>query len=298
MPISYLELFEKFSSSIDWLNTIGVRVNNTRFDFIKTDLSDLLEVAKNRDLGRFKNEDDYVTGVYSLIEANDFINVHDAFKNRIGPNLINTLNIAVKGKKPGVKENQYNNKARNALAELSWGALLEKSKYSTSTEFEPDIVQFINPNDSIIWEVKRPLSKKQLLKRLKEGTSQINKAFSSKTQFNSTIPIGGCVVIFVENIIGSDPAVIFGGNNIAMDRKVRNELQLWWKQYRPDKMRYWKPGVLGVVLWWRLLGVNLLDPNSQFIDWNQRLFHKFHTSSNSIELEILDDIINGIYLHG
>lgn len=294
---SYEELDQKFARTISWLDELGIRVRNTRFEKIQKDIKKFINVAKTDNTGRFSNEDDYISGVYSLIEASDFINIYEVYQNKIGDNLLKTLRIAVKGHHAGIDETNKDNKARNALAELSWGALLEKYNYSTSHEFRPDILQYLDNkhNNSIIWEVKRPLSTKKLLKCLKKGTSQINEALHDNVNIGKARPLGGCIVVFVENILGPYRALIVGSDYSRMDSLVKLELENWWSENRPESKTYWKPGVLGVVLWWRLIGTNIKDPaNNNFIDWNQRLLYCFNTEHNTSEINYLKNIINSL----
>lgn len=291
---TYEELNKKFTQAISWLDELGIRVRHSRFEKIQKDIRNFINSAKTTNTVRFSNEDDYVSGIYSLIEARDFVNIYEVYRNKIGDKLLRTLSIAVKGRHAGNIETSSNNKARNALAELSWGALLEKHNYSTTHEFRPDILQYIDTKHqkSIIWEVKRPLSIKNFVKCLKDGSSQIKKAFQGNVNIGQAKPIGGCIVVFVENLLGPYKSFIVGSDYTKMDLLVQKELKNWWSKNRPSHKTYRKPGVLGVVLWWRLLGKNIKDStNNNLIDWNQRLFNQFTNDNNKLEIEYLTNII-------
>ena len=267
-PWTFRQVHQEVVAARAWADAvlIGARFSPTagsRLDQLERDIDAMALSSETKDIGQFSDGEEYKAGVYSLLEGRDFTRIHQTFLGHETPGLARRLDLAVRGPRAGIDETAANSEARNFLAELSWAALLKISGFAVDIESDPtlasdpDVVILMTAPGArygMTWEVKRPTSVARVEDRLKDGARQVRRAFQTG-RVADAVGVGGVVVLVMDYVIGPRP-VVHADTPAAAEKVMLDRLKLWWSlNERIIRKAAKKEGVLGVVLWWRPLGI-------------------------------------------
>lgn len=267
-PWTFREVHQEVIAARAWADAVLVGAGfsptaGSRLDQLERDIDAMAVASETKDVGQFSDSEQYKAGVYSLLEGRDFARIHQTFLGHETPGLAKRLDLAVRGPRAGIDETAANSEARNCLAELSWAALVKVSGFNVDIESDPtlasdpDVVLLMTTPQArygMTWEVKRPTSTLRVEDRLKDGARQVRRTFQTG-KVAEAVSVGGVVVLVMDYVIGARP-VVLADSPPAAEALMFNRLKLWWDiNEKVIRKSAKKEGVLGVVLWWRPLGI-------------------------------------------
>lgn len=260
----FAEIVAGHRAALAWLATLGVA--SPRFEAALDDLEALDGILRGHG-GRMSLRQALPT----IQESRDLQHVHQAFRDRSEPALVDVLKKAADGPEAGEPEPSTGRTGRNFMAELTWAAILEGTGHPVRFGGEADAVLPLPyaEAESIVWEVKRPHGKGPD-GVLRDAGRQLRKR-ATKPQLGTT-PIGGFPVVFLDRLLaGQAPANLYE-KDLREPEFLRHDLSAWVKQHRKTiRRRCDKAGVLGAVFYWRPVVVcwDQNDGTPTFLDCSQ-----------------------------
>lgn len=198
MRRSFNELHTELLATRDWLASLGVPVTDNRF-------SHLFAVAEKAStaLARCRQTREPVaighisTFLQGMVEAQDFVSIHEAFEHDRSAGLIRKLQLAVGGSAtPDEEDSGPGSVARNTTFELSLAADLARSE-ARITLGEPDIIVYHQGNNYVL-ECKRPYEATGIPRNIVESAKQL-------TELLPTIEeSAGVITISIQRMIDAD----------------------------------------------------------------------------------------------
>ena len=257
---SFHELQADFAHALAWIRSLGGHTENTRFAVLNDDIDAMVRAFETQDIGKFADNLEHKSGIYSLLEAQDLVRINQAYEqHRDVDALRERLERVSAGPRSGVMEPPTGSAdGRNILAELTWGAMLEAGGYETSLGFDPDILQVLpkaghHPEEAISWEVKRPLGPTGIDGVVRKGRTQIVQAMTGAKDVGGRPLRGGCIVVFLDHVLGRQK-VIVTDHPADLQAMLRSASIDWYDKHRRlIHRRAARAGVIGVVLYWRPL---------------------------------------------
>lgn len=276
------ELEQEYASALDWLEAMGVP-KESRFHKLVPAMSVLWQVGEMTPDERRQMATEISSAVLARVEAGDVVRVHRAYGNRASGRIRRTLKHARRGSLPGNERHPNDAQPRNHFAELSWGALLEGSGFSTDLESETDIIQkakLAAVDLQFAWEVKRPWSNASLLENVVKAAGQIEAAVKGQVDKGRKVD-GGVIVIVLDHL-----APMVAGDMRHLDEQgqkdhLKQSLRAWLVEHRTEIRPEGFPNVLGVVLWWRPMSVVMLNGRSVAGENCQLHFHCWRNSDTT-----------------
>jgi len=210
-PIKYEEIVYELSKTIQWMESLGVRVSkHCRIQQILILVKQLAFAHKKGTLEGIdeKKKDLYIA---ALLDADDYFVINRALHGRNEPELIEKLSKAINGSFPG-KEEATDTSARDVLFELIFAAILKDSGLEL-IGFDDSKVRFQGKN--VLFECKRLSSEKE--KRVEEN---IETALAQLTRKMGKEEFGVVVLSIEKNM------KMFGRNFKQLDENALHSLQV------------------------------------------------------------------------
>lgn len=259
---TFEELNAEYAAACAWLVSLGVPVKGTRYDAIGANVDLFLESYRAQDASLFERDPEMRTGVFSLIEAREIIEIHQTFRGEVSPGLRQRLIAASKGPDAGITEVGNEGSGRDFLAEVVWAALLRRTQADVvlpSDSNAPDVVQRIPEVGrkrplGLVWEVKRPRGPNSVRGALEKAADQIRKARTGEKPSGTEV-LAGVPVIFMDYAI-PEGLLVRGISQEDARHKAGEFLRLWAYERREEVQLYLdNDAVASVIYVWRPLGV-------------------------------------------
>lgn len=258
---TFEELRKDYADACAWLARLGVKVGGSRFASTAAYVDLMVDSWRAQDASLFQRDPELRTGIYSLIEARELVEIHHTFQGAESPGLRKRLKDASKGPDAGVNESGNDGSGRDFLAEVYWAALLRRAGarvHLPSDSNAPDVVQdrVLRPKrpGGLVWEVKRPRGPGSVRGAIEKAAEQIGRA--KRGEKPAGVPVlAGVPVIFVDYAIPDWP-VIFGSNQESVRQQAADFLRNWAVD-RKAEAKFYAPdaSIAGIIYVWRPLGV-------------------------------------------
>lgn len=165
----------------NWLASLGIRTEGTRFDEIYRNVSNIVEYKKNRTIKEFIEDHGFETYLYALNDSLTFIDIYKAFSTIKYSMPVNKLRSAIGG--PFIPNDEdaasENVNHRNTLFELQIASIL-LSKGLEIDKFDDVIFQFENIKFFI--ECKRLSSTKRVGENIEMAYKQLTKKMNNQNE--------------------------------------------------------------------------------------------------------------------
>lgn len=248
---------DEYAEALAWLESLGVRraADDDRYAHIAGALGSIDRSVPSL-AEAWARRDERISVFESRREASDLIRVHQAYGTRDSVELRHRLRRSRGG--PGAPEAETADvgDARNMVAELSWGALLEESGFATSVDTGVDVLWTLpllgGQSLRVACEVKRVHSERKLGDNISKAAEQIERAVEAG------VADGGLVVVVVDRLLDRDlyGQIAAGQDEGSIKALVGSRIREFAEAHR-DALEggRGRKGVVGVRLWWRVLAV-------------------------------------------
>lgn len=217
---SYENIHESFHAAIEWMNSLGVRIESSRLNNYES----ILEYWKNN--YRVAKVEEGVKifpdFVGTLNEVNDFIDIFNSFKDT--PivdlsSLVEKLNNGVGGPLFASLEKGNNSSARNFLFELAVAARAHRPLRSVKAALDAPTDTGVYIEGKKIWiECKRISSHKKLEANIRDASRQLENVLSSKIGASNR----GMVALDITKIIKPEDTIFVAKNDISLISSTQN----------------------------------------------------------------------------
>lgn len=184
-PKESTELESHYKEALDWIQSLGIPIKNTRLEIYNSSLKGLPKTIE--ELLKEENEERGLTKFLELQktlgEISEIIRIHTSFK-KIDAELFTSKLKKISSGKP-FTASSANDPSRDFAFELSIAGRFIRAGFEVDLNQLADLIAIID-NKIIFIECKRIKSEKQIEKRLKEARDQIsrrNRSTISKKNF-------------------------------------------------------------------------------------------------------------------
>ena len=190
------DILEEYNEACDWIDSFGLNHSSSRFGEYKKKINNIANNLKSSNSAEEKYNvfTDYLN---SFNESIELIRLKKAFSTEKHINYLDQLKKITSGKT--VRNQSDNDFARNFAFELSVAARMINAGYEVDVSQLADIVVSVDSR-LLFMECKRLTSSKQLFKRIKLASKQLNKRLSSSRALRAR----GLIAINVTDIINPD----------------------------------------------------------------------------------------------
>jgi hypothetical protein len=240
--ISYEDQYSKLAKAEDWLNQIGIKIENTRFAEILSLNRLIVEHQKQETLNSLINEYGNLKLWYALTEAASFIKIYEAFEKEKSH-----IHRRAKLKKmlggpflPWDENHEENNiESRNTLFELETAAKIKKAG-AKITGF--DDVDFIFKKTKFNVQCKRLHSEGNIRHNIEKAASQFNRKMKSKTNLK------GIISLSLDKVTGKEEMML----TVKSPHEVRPALARISNDFMNQHRKIWHNlvniNILGILL--------------------------------------------------
>ncbi len=266
---SYFQKFQQYSDALNWMKTIGVQFSSSRINHYAKTIEywkDNYEIASDLEVKKA-----FPSFVSSMFEINDFIEIHNAFKNEAVSNLnhiIKKLKKGVNGPIDSKDETPNSTTARNFLFEAVVAAKAHKPDKDIEAILDAHTDTGIKVDRTKIWiECKRIASEKKIKANIKKASDQITSCISRKVGSKHR----GIVAIDVTKLINSENDIFVAASDSKlkssidqiMDTFIKDHSQVWQTLYQKKNNK-----VIGTIIRFSFMASsesrNLLVHSSQW----------------------------------
>lgn len=198
---TYKELLKDMNKVQKWLNSIGIKTEDTRFEVAKNNCMIIMNYYKNNNIDSINKEMKYEEVNETFSTCIDYISIYRSL-SKFNKNHLPKSKIKESLGGPFLKKNEIGNKgdnhARNILFELEMASLLLVSKIKVEGF---DDVKFGFNSYKFCIECKRPLSDNSFKNNIDKAYNQLkNKLQDEKDR--------GIIAISLDNVIGKEENII------------------------------------------------------------------------------------------
>lgn len=226
---TYKESLEDMNKVQKWLESIGIKTDNTRFEKAKNNFTVILNHFENNDMTNInkemKNEEiietfstcmDYIS-IYSNLSKFDKNHLPKRkIRNSLGGPFLNKDEVGYKG----------DNYARNISFELEMASLLLRSKVKVEGF---DDVKFAFNSHKFYIECKRPLSNNNIRDNMNKAYNQLKDKLQDEKD-------RGIIAISLDNVIGKEEDIIskilIAKNKIALLEREKDLVDSYIRKYK------------------------------------------------------------------
>ena len=251
-PHTLAEIAGNYQAAIAWVESIGFPVNRGRHDAYRKTIETLRTRFSTQGWGDFTNDayrDEVCT---ALLESRELVSIYRGFSGSADANVLPQLRHYMKGPVFPIHEQAENssNRARNFGFELYLTALFAYAGFEPTYGTNADL-SFLTDRLRVFVEAKRPMTEHAVHTSLRIAMRQLASRFSEGDESDQA------------GIVALDLSKVINPRNLVMP--VRNEDQLYELMYNEDKLqmdrlsptviKHIEPGVVGLLLHYRLLTV-------------------------------------------
>lgn len=229
----------------EWLNSLGIRYKNTRFDRYVRDIEEIQKKYLENTLKRLDGNS--IQYFYAMYEISDLEFVCRAFSGNEPRGLINLLEKIVKGPDVTADEKGAAAQPRDFSFEAVIGARISASGMQVTFDESGDVVAGY-PLGKMFFQCKRPSKIDTLRRRAKEAAKQLQKDLSAPFNLNSF----GLIAIDATKLINPNLILYVAPNKSVSDKKHMDMLKKFC-QAQVDKLisrneLYRHNNILGVMV--------------------------------------------------
>jgi hypothetical protein len=242
--ISYEALEHDLSGALQWLRSSGIRYEAGRFGHYKRSLKELLNSDRTPQPARSH----VVTALY---EIHDLIHIHQYLRGQSHHSLFARLKKFTTGPNTYTDERKSSNAARNFGFELVVLAWLAAARIQLNLDVDADAAATID-NRTVIFECKRPQSRKSLESNFKEACSKLRERYQTAPR----VGYRGVVALDLTKLLNED----FRTYQFRSAEHVMDQLsQLCWDfMYGHDYLWQSVQEKNTIAVWARLCGMVVL----------------------------------------
>ncbi len=286
-------LEEKLIETRSWLISNKVNLTDSRFDEIYNNFLEIIEYSKTNKINEYIEKHDFVTYLYSLLDAYSFIEIYESFSKQLmipKKRIRVKLNEIVKGPFLLKDENALvsNVNSRNTLFELELASAFIKKGIAV---IDLDDVQLEYESYKIHIECKRLISKDRIEYNIEKAYEQLQNKLDGNND-------RGIIALCLEKLPKIDDKYYS-----ADDRKdILKQLSLIGDIFRNNYEHIWKKfiniKIISIILYikfvsimknkqllncWQVDLIPLCEKNLQLNDYNLliRLYEQLQYSSES-----------------
>lgn len=178
---SYREQQEKFGAACDWITALGIKLDATRVGKYARDLVQITEFHESGRIDELIKQHSFPSLINSLVEAGEFIDLHEGLKNNRTSGLVSRLRKFASGSVMASDEKPPGNVARNIGFELTTAATAATAGLPIDLDDPSDIWIPLGAHPIAV-ECKRPVSHGKVETRIKEGFEQLVKRYESSKE--------------------------------------------------------------------------------------------------------------------
>ncbi|MEO6422294.1 MAG: hypothetical protein ABIR84_06325 [Candidatus Nitrotoga sp.] len=254
---SYESIAHDYSSAIEWMGYLGVKVTSGRTTHYKR----VIEYWKNAYKGAPENEvkvafPDFVS---SMFEINEFIDIYNAFKNEPVEKLASIrdkLTKGVNGPVNSVDETPKTTTARNFIFETLMAARSHHPHRGVSAILDAESDTAISINNKMLWvECKRITSLTKIESNIKIASSKLENILTQKRGSRHR----GIVAIDVTKILNPNDHLFVQNNDLMllestdrmMEKFIGEHSNQWEKVYARRSKK-----VIGTVIYFSFMATS------------------------------------------
>ena len=236
--ITYEDQLFKLEKAGEWLTTIGIQFENTRFDEVLNLNRQIVEHYNRKLVKELISEYGNLKLWFALTEASSFIEIYEAFHSQKSHKLPRgKLKMLLQGPYHSWDESASENniEPRNTLFELEAAAKFKKIGVEI-TGF--DDIDFVFRKTKFNVQCKRLHSEKKFQDNIKEAANQFYKRMGTKSNRK------GIICLSVDKLTGTEEMILKVKSLSEIDAKIAVLANSIFNKYNP--------------LWHNLLNINIL----------------------------------------
>ena len=283
-------LHNQVESAISWMDTLGVRLDNTRLMTYRRDIKELAEnyrdvEAVNKMMHRFEQI------LNSAFEAMDLIAIHTGLHAHPQQDAIrDRLEMMACGPEFGSMEKpaSSSNRARNYAFELITAGRFTKAGYTVDLSDTADII-LLEGQDRTYIECKRPQVQHKVHSNVKDAIKQLRGQLGEEREQSNSRSL---VALSIDKTVPTAHRVLRAAN----DKAAGSELEKMVNQFRIDHEASWNgfkdSRFMGVLLTYRTIAI-LNRENIISVACQDHLIDRSQSQADSTRLFAMAAAYNG-----
>jgi len=234
--------FQKLQRTGQWLNSIGIQTQNTRFDEVLHLNKEIVEHHKDKSLEDFIEKHGNLKLWFALTEASSFIEIHEAFKSQKSHALPRAkLKMMLQGPYHSWDEDidVGNIEPRNTLFELEAASKFKKAG-AKITGF--DDVDFVFEKTKFNVQCKRIHSEKKVKDNVSEADTQFYKRMRARPNLK------GIICLSIDKLAGKEEMILKVGSADEVQPKLAVISNAFLAKYRGLWDNFVNTNILAVLL--------------------------------------------------
>jgi len=226
---TYKESLKDMNKVQEWLKSIGIKTDNTRFEKAKNNFTVILNHFENNDMANINKEMNNEEIIETFSTCIDYISIYRNL-SKFDKNHLPKRKIKDSLGGPFLKKDEVGNKgdnhARNISFELEMASLLLGSKIKVEGF---DDIKFKFNSYKFYIECKRPLSNNSIRDNMDKAYNQLkSKLIDEKDR--------GIIAISLDNVIGKEENIVdnilIAENKIALLKREADLVDSYIRKYR------------------------------------------------------------------
>lgn len=230
----YREWTTKFDDACRWIETLGVKLDRTRAAEYRESLSEIVSSYEAGEIEDLRGRRGDLQLLNTLTEVGEFIHIHSGLEGLRGEGLVARLNKFCVGRALKSDETSQRSAPRNFGFELSMASLFRNAGLPVDLENHPDIFIATRPFAFNV-ECKRPSSRRQVEKRIRDGLNQLEKAYTRQARPSAALGILAVDISRLEN----DGTFVLQSSN---ERELRDDAAQSSIDFIKENERHWNAG--------------------------------------------------------
>jgi len=234
--------FQKLQRTGQWLNSIGIQTQNTRFDEVLHLNKEIVEHHKDKSLEDLIEKHGNLKLWFALTEASSFIEIHEAFKSQKSHARPRAkLKMMLQGPYHSWDEDIYvgNIEPRNTLFELEAASKFKKAG-AKITGF--DDVDFVFEKTKFNVQCKRIHSEKKVKDNVSEAATQFYKRMRARPNLK------GIICLSIDKLAGKEEMILKVGSADEVQPKLAVISNAFLAKYRGLWHNFVNTNILAVLL--------------------------------------------------